>query len=101
MINPKIEQHRRAKADDLSDRIYFKAYNNFAVLVEKAYSPRFAEFAGDIGLNVVEEAEQGSAKGKGESRKGKAPAFTRQNFIADLKTASYRRGKSKPSPKSP
>ena len=42
MLKQKTGQHKEAKEDNLSDRIYVKAYNNFAVLVEKSYSPRFA-----------------------------------------------------------
>lgn len=57
MLKQKTGQQKETKEDNLSDRIYVKAYNNFAVLVEKSYSPRFVEVkkSGTLNIAVIED----------------------------------------------
>ena len=98
MTNPRVEQYKKVKSDDLADRLYSKTYNNFAILVEKSYSPRFAEAMGDIGANILEE-EQKSAGGVKIKQSRKASKFSKDAFIADLKKVSRRKVKSKSSSK--
>ena len=84
MTNPRVEQYKKVKSDDLADRLYSKTYNNFAILVEKSYSPRFAEAVGDIGASILEEEKKsvGNTKIK-QSRK--ASKLTENAFNTNLK----------------
>lgn len=60
MPKQKIAQHKETKEDNISDRIYAKAYNNFAILVEKSYSPRFVGIIKSETLNIVTPEEESS-----------------------------------------
>ncbi len=58
MRKQKIRRQEESEEDNLPNRIYAKAYNNFAVLVEKSYSPRFVEVAKSKRLDIVEMEEE-------------------------------------------
>jgi hypothetical protein len=98
MLKQKTRQYKEGKEGSLSDSVYGKAYNDFAILVEKSYSPRFVESTKSEALNIAEMGQEPS-KHERESQEELGIAFTKYDSVVALDKVSRRRGKSKPSPK--
>ncbi|MFC2065552.1 hypothetical protein ACFLUO_00615 [Chloroflexota bacterium] len=94
MLKQKSGQHKETKEGNLSDKIYAQTYNNFALLVEKSYSPRFINVTRRETLNIAEREVEPS-KYERESQGKQKTAFTKDNFVVALKKVSRRTEKPK------